>query len=390
MLTRGYNFYFDDGELMVFPITPSELTISSGSRNETIDLINEGEINILKSPSLIEVSFEARFPMREYPYSRVPEEFQRYFNKFADLKTNKKPFRFIVSRVEGATRSPYETNLLVALEDFETKESADEGDDIICSFKLKQYKSYGVKHLATAAAPTTTVKKETRDSSNKSATSTNYTVKSGDCLWNIAKAAYGDGSKWRVIYDANKTIIENAAKKHGRQSSQDGHWIYPNTVLVIPSVSAANLTVEKLAGSKSTASTGTTGSKSSPNLTPAKSNTAVNNTKHKVTISCNGINAYAGTYEIIYIKDKVQKLSKVLNPSTTTIYVDHGTSVTVTLKMKQVKNLSGKWDFHDATVTTFVGDWTKRTKGATQQGYIHYVYSAVIKYDSGFNIKWVE
>ena len=38
---------------------------------------------------------------------------------------------------------------------------------------------------------------------------TTYTVKKGDCLWNIAKAIYGDGSKYTKIYEANKDKITN-------------------------------------------------------------------------------------------------------------------------------------------------------------------------------------
>lgn len=36
-----------------------------------------------------------------------------------------------------------------------------------------------------------------------------YTVKSGDCLWNIARDIYGDGAKWQVIYNANAGILSN-------------------------------------------------------------------------------------------------------------------------------------------------------------------------------------
>ena len=34
-----------------------------------------------------------------------------------------------------------------------------------------------------------------------------YTVKKGDCLWHIAQKYYGSGGKWRVIYDANRSVI---------------------------------------------------------------------------------------------------------------------------------------------------------------------------------------
>ena len=50
----------------------------------------------------------------------------------------------------------------------------------------------------------------------------NYTVRSGDCLWNIAKKFYGNGSQYTKIYNANKDKIKNT------------NLIYPNQVLWIP------------------------------------------------------------------------------------------------------------------------------------------------------------
>ena len=82
-MTNGYNFYFKIGsDILTFPITPGELTITVGSNNKTVTLIDEGDVNILKSPSLIEVEFEARFPMRKYPYSGTVDNFQSYYNVF--------------------------------------------------------------------------------------------------------------------------------------------------------------------------------------------------------------------------------------------------------------------------------------------------------------------
>jgi hypothetical protein len=238
-MTNGYNFYFKIGEsVLTFPITPPELKIKVGSNNKVVTLINEGDINILKSPSLIEVEFEARFPMRQYPYARKFSNFQTYYDQFKDLKENKKSFRFIVARTTPRGSRTWDTNLLMALEDFELKESADEGDDVLVSFALKQYKDYGVKtvKLPDTKPTTTSTSNTTRNDDNKTSKSQTYTVKSGDCLWNIAKSFYGDGSKYTVIYNANKTVIENTAKKHGKQSSSNGHWIFPGTKLTIPSL----------------------------------------------------------------------------------------------------------------------------------------------------------
>lgn len=49
-----------------------------------------------------------------------------------------------------------------------------------------------------------------------------YTVKSGDTLGKIAKAHYGDASKYPVIFEANRPMLEDPDK------------IYPGQVLRIP------------------------------------------------------------------------------------------------------------------------------------------------------------
>lgn len=236
----GYLFYFDDGkDVMEFPITPSELSIKVGSKNETVTLINEGEINVLKSPSLIEVEFEVRLPMSDvyYPYARQTNEINFYLDKLKELKEQRKPFQFKVVRATLRGKRSWDTDLTVALESYEIKESADEGDDVLVSISLKQYKPYGVKTYKKQNDDTTTsTSDKNRSDNNKTSDSKTHTVKSGDCLWNIAKYYYGNSSKWTTIYNANKTAIEADAKKHGRESSSKGHYIYPGLILTIPAI----------------------------------------------------------------------------------------------------------------------------------------------------------
>lgn len=235
-MTNGYNFYFADGsDVLTFPITPGELDIKVGSNNKVITLINEGDINILKSPSLTEIEFEARFPMRKYPYSRDVSSFETYFDKFKELKEDKKSFRFIVTRMTPSGKRLWDTNILVSLEDFSINENADEGDDVLITFNLKQYKEFGVKVLKVSKEKTSTsTSNKPRTEGSNAPKSEVYTVKSGDCLWNIAKRYYGSGAKYTVIYKANKNVIETTAKKYGKKSSSNGHWIYPGTKLTIP------------------------------------------------------------------------------------------------------------------------------------------------------------
>lgn len=234
-MTNGYNFYFKDGEdVLTFPITPSELSISVGSKNKVVTLINEGDINILKSPSLIEVEFEAIFPMRQYPYAREFSDFETYFDKFTDLKENKRPFRFIVARtMPGGTRT-WDTNLLVALEEFKLTENANNGDDVLIKFQLKQFKEYGVKRLIDDKSQSTSTATVARPSESKAALPTTHVVIKTDTLWGIAKKYYSDAKKWKALYAANKTAIEEDAKKHNMASSRNGHFIFPGLTLQIP------------------------------------------------------------------------------------------------------------------------------------------------------------
>ena len=54
-----------------------------------------------------------------------------------------------------------------------------------------------------------------------------YTVKSGDTLWEIAEAVYGDGTQWINILNANSQDI--GFLPNGQQA-----LIFPGQVLVLP------------------------------------------------------------------------------------------------------------------------------------------------------------
>jgi Phage protein D len=61
---------------------------------------------------------------------------------------------------------------------------------------------------------------------------TEYVVKSGDNLWNIARTFLGAGKRWGEIYEINKEVIQAEAAK--RNKPGDGNWIWPGMVLIIP------------------------------------------------------------------------------------------------------------------------------------------------------------
>lgn len=51
-----YSFYFDyEGEIMQLPIPPPNLTLKVNDKNKVIELLNIGDVNILKDPGLTDI-----------------------------------------------------------------------------------------------------------------------------------------------------------------------------------------------------------------------------------------------------------------------------------------------------------------------------------------------
>lgn len=232
----AYDVYFDK---VLLPVAPSRIKTEIKNKNKTIDLINEGEVNVLKSAGLTKLTFSILLPNQKYPFARYVDGFKNaayYLKLFEEYKVNKKPFQFIIARTLPSGSVLFYTNLKVSLEDYDIEDNVSEGFDTKVTINLMQYKEYGTKTANVTAYIRPKVSKTTTRSIGTAAyTSKNaYTIVSGDTLWNVAKKKLGNGSRWTEIYNLNKTTIENAAKAHGKASSNNGHWIYPNTVITIP------------------------------------------------------------------------------------------------------------------------------------------------------------
>lgn len=72
--------YFDK---CLFPVTPEKISIKINGNNKTVNLINEGEINILKKAGLTDIEFEAEIPQVKHPYAVYKNGFKEagYFNE---------------------------------------------------------------------------------------------------------------------------------------------------------------------------------------------------------------------------------------------------------------------------------------------------------------------
>lgn len=237
---NGYHFFIDDLEL---PYAPSKLKVTIGSNNKTVELINGNEINILKNPKLTEIEFEIELPRgRQYPFANELVSSKTYTDYFEKLMLDKKPAKLVITRPNpfssgstgiGGTVTDFESTVLtVSLEGYGLNESAENAYDMTVSLKFKEYVPYGTVKVTSVNDESNSTSTETGDKpveQNKT-----HTVAKGDTLSKISRKYYGNSSKWKTIYNTNKKVIEDAAKKHGKASSQTGHWIYPGTKLVIP------------------------------------------------------------------------------------------------------------------------------------------------------------
>lgn len=220
-----YNFFMDGVQ---FPVAPPELSMRINGRNETIVLMNDGEVNVIKKPGLTDIEFEVLLPNVKYPFAVYTNGFQPatfYLDKLEKLKISDKPFQFIVNRMLPNGNLLFDTNMTVTIEDYEIMESAENGFDITVRISLKQYKAYGNKRIVTKPATassntsntsnaTTTQKavvEQTRPTTGKETPKT-HTVKSGETLWAIAKKYLGDGSKYTELAKINKISNPNVIK----------------------------------------------------------------------------------------------------------------------------------------------------------------------------------
>ena len=211
----GYDFYLNK---CLLPIAPSKLTVKINNANETVTLINEGEINILKKAELTDIEFECRIPQEKYPFAVYKSGFKGadyFLDYFESLKKSKKPFQFIVCRKRPTGKRLFDTNIKASMEDYKITEDANNGFDILVKVKLKQWRDYGTKTVNISfnmEKPKASVEPQREAvSSPAPATAQTYTVVKGDCLWNIAKKFYGNGSKYSIIYSRkyllNKKMI---------------------------------------------------------------------------------------------------------------------------------------------------------------------------------------
>jgi len=216
-----YRIYLkQDGKQILLPVTPSEIETKTGNRNKAVYILNYGEINLAKKPGLQEIRFTALLPGKRYPFVQTEGGFQEpeyFLNCFREYKAAAKPVQLILfRRIDDGTQL-FCGNMDVLLEDYTITEKGGEQGDFWVELYWKEWKAAKSICYSVKKAEDGNVLVEQGQKRQTKAPAATYTVKAGDCLWNIAKKELGDGAKYGEI-----------AKKNG---ISDPNKIYPGQVL---------------------------------------------------------------------------------------------------------------------------------------------------------------
>lgn len=146
-----YSMYLDG---MLMPVTPEKVKLMVGGRSTLVTLISGGQASMPAAPELAEISFTLLLPQVEYPFARYEGAFQGaevFLERFEEIKTEGRPFRFVLSRWMPAGRRLFDTNLLVTMEEYSITEDAGSGFDVQVQMLLRRYRPMVMKELEVSA-----------------------------------------------------------------------------------------------------------------------------------------------------------------------------------------------------------------------------------------------
>jgi len=199
-------------ESITLPINPPEIDFTETQLNQKVTLLNMGEVNLAGNRGLVTGPLSSFFPGSRSPFYHLADmEPEEYIQKLKKWKDGGNAVRVIVSDMDF--------NKAMLIDGI--RQQYREGDGDI-------YYTVDFSENRTLNVPTVKVDTKVRDNGlgdrpNTQENPKTYTVKSGDCLWNLAKKFYGDGAQYTKIYEANKGVIGG-----------DPNKIYPGQVYTIP------------------------------------------------------------------------------------------------------------------------------------------------------------
>lgn len=200
MTTNKYQMWLTfngEKEKLQFPVLPETIKTDNGSKNQSVTIAGLGEITVIQSRPAVKFSFSCFFPKTSFPgvnTSDIPIPLTAV-GKITEWKNSKKPVHFIIT---GCNIDIYCT-----IEDFQTHEDGGDVGTIYYSISLKEYREITVRQVKVEIQTQKACVKPTPARVDNTTSPKTYTVKKGDCLWNIAQKYLGSGSRYPEIKTLN-------------------------------------------------------------------------------------------------------------------------------------------------------------------------------------------
>jgi basic membrane lipoprotein Med (substrate-binding protein (PBP1-ABC) superfamily) len=162
----------------MLPVTPSGFELTNPHINKVVNINELGDINLIGKRGLSEISISGFFPKQNYYFCKTtPLDPQEYIDMIIKWKNSNKPIRFIITKTN--------INIAVSIENF-IHGVKDGTGDVYFTLELKEYRFLKANNMREVKA----IPDE-------------YTVRTDDTLWTIAKKETGNGSNYKVIQKSN-------------------------------------------------------------------------------------------------------------------------------------------------------------------------------------------
>lgn len=204
--------YNNNTEGFQLPVNPEAIEVSGGGNGKTYDIIGTndgksetraGEINVIKSPKLREVSFSGIFPAQFYPFVVTDTLYEpmHYIRLIEKWRATKRPIRFIYAahydqHLAAQLFRGKDINMPVSIEKFSWKEDAGSSGDIEYSLLMKEYVFYSARRVVVktdSEGNQVAVQLPARRPDDRIRPDT-YTLKEGDDLSKVAMKFYTDAA----------------------------------------------------------------------------------------------------------------------------------------------------------------------------------------------------
>lgn len=201
MSSNEYQVWLEaGGKKLQMPVNPEHFKVQKNGSNDSVTIAGLGEATIIQNPKAVKISFSSFFPKSYFPGCNVKKPLMPhlYITQISSWMNDKIPVRLYITKCDIVR--------FVTIEDFSYSQSGGDVGSYNYSISLKEYRNIRVKQINVRNNKASVSQKSSGRVNTQQKPKT-YNLKSNDKLYNIAKRFYGDGEKWKKIYEANKKII---------------------------------------------------------------------------------------------------------------------------------------------------------------------------------------